>query len=171
MIFSFNPNNANLDSSIVIANIKESDDWKYMIGLRVFKIDGAYKAYMVWHDSNGDYQFDWIGDDGGEAPQNPGYLIVSYLQEVRDGELGQFSGPRGHEIENDDRHPDAGVKPQGGETLLVAQPSAGDDAPRSDPGGQKRSHQHRSREPPAGHHEIGLGLHPPGADGPHANQD
>ena len=67
LTFSFNPNNANLDSSIVIANIKESDDWKYMIGLRVFKIDGAYKAYMVWHDSNGDYQFDWIGDDGGEA--------------------------------------------------------------------------------------------------------
>ena len=31
LTFSFNPNNANLDSSIVIANIKESDDWKYMI--------------------------------------------------------------------------------------------------------------------------------------------
>ncbi len=41
------------------------------------------------------------------------------MTDIRDGELGKFSGASGYEIQNDNRHPNTGIKPQSGKAFSI----------------------------------------------------
>ena len=88
------------------------------------------------------------------VPSSRAGTAVAELEDVGHGVLRQPPHPRREEEDHRDPDPRAGRLPQRRQPDPVAEPGAGEQAARADPGRQQREDQHPRRQRPAGDQEV-----------------
>src|SRR5262245_42404381 len=92
--------------------------------------------------------FELVGSNSGESKQDGNRTqhacgsVVTSLQQVRNGELGEFAGFRRHDQNHEQPNPAPRRLPQSGESILESVFCAAEQAAGADPRGEQREYEH-----------------------------
>ncbi len=92
-----------------------------------------------------------VGKEDGNGAQHARRLVVAGFQKIGQRELREFARARRNEVDQQQPQPAPGRLPERGKAVLVGVLRPGEEAPRADPRGQQREHQHHGRQRPSGH--------------------
>jgi hypothetical protein len=99
-----------------------------------------------------------VGNDDGNGTEQTRGGVVPGLEDIGHRVLG-YTAHSGRQVVDDGQtHPGAGTHPESGEAVPESPSRTRKQTPRSDPGADQGRHQKGGRHPPAGDHEVVLGL-------------
>ena len=99
-----------------------------------------------------------VGEEDGDDAEDAGGLIVAGFEEVGDGELGEFAGARGDEVDEQKAGPSAAALPEGYEAVFIGVFGASEEGAGADPAGEQGEDEDEGGQGAAGDEIVGFRL-------------
>jgi hypothetical protein len=99
-----------------------------------------------------------VGEEDGDDAEDAGGLVVAGFEEVGDGELGEFAGAGGDEVDEEKAGPSTAALPEGYEAVFVGVLGASEEGARADPAGEQSEDEDEGWKGAAGDEVVGFRL-------------